>query len=228
MSRSTLLVSLFSLCLLAPVGCAANSSDDAENGESDAALTSSAQPMIGNYADAHAPSGAFASLVLQANGKYTAQVVSAGHVECFRAPCPTGPSLLSQNGAWNVTKSGTKLKLRLRATGEASRYFDAKQSGDDLVLTTSSQTQTLTALKACGGFAGLQCGGGEECVDDPSDSCDPAQGGRDCSGVCKPATLKACGGIGGLSCGENEECVLDAECHMADCMGTCQSTAASH
>lgn len=37
----------------------------------------------------------------------------------------------------------------------------------------------------CGGIAGIQCPAGMNCVDDPSDSCDPAHGGMDCSGICK-------------------------------------------
>jgi hypothetical protein len=36
----------------------------------------------------------------------------------------------------------------------------------------------------CGGFAGIECPGAGTCVDDPSDDCDPAQGGFDCGGVC--------------------------------------------
>lgn len=37
---------------------------------------------------------------------------------------------------------------------------------------------------ACGGFAGLSCPDNLTCVDDPSDSCDPDQGGADCIGMC--------------------------------------------
>lgn len=36
----------------------------------------------------------------------------------------------------------------------------------------------------CGGIAAIPCPSGKKCVDDPSDSCDPAQGGADCSGMC--------------------------------------------
>jgi hypothetical protein len=36
----------------------------------------------------------------------------------------------------------------------------------------------------CGGFGGLPCADGMTCVDDPSDSCDPMQGGADCMGIC--------------------------------------------
>lgn len=38
--------------------------------------------------------------------------------------------------------------------------------------------------KQCGGIAGIPCPEGKKCVDDPSDNCDPTQGGADCPGVC--------------------------------------------
>lgn len=37
----------------------------------------------------------------------------------------------------------------------------------------------------CGGIAGFRCPEGQVCVDDPTDDCDPASGGVDCSGICK-------------------------------------------
>jgi hypothetical protein len=37
---------------------------------------------------------------------------------------------------------------------------------------------------SCGGIAGIRCPGAGQCVDDPSDGCDPAHGGADCGGVC--------------------------------------------
>ena len=36
----------------------------------------------------------------------------------------------------------------------------------------------------CGGIAGFQCPEGLRCVDDPTDNCDPANGGFDCPGIC--------------------------------------------
>jgi eight-cysteine-cluster-containing protein len=38
----------------------------------------------------------------------------------------------------------------------------------------------------CGGFAGIPCERGFDCVDDPNDDCDPANGGADCGGICVP------------------------------------------
>jgi hypothetical protein len=36
----------------------------------------------------------------------------------------------------------------------------------------------------CGGIAAITCPAGSTCVEDTSDSCDPARGGADCGGVC--------------------------------------------
>jgi hypothetical protein len=42
---------------------------------------------------------------------------------------------------------------------------------------------------SCGGFAAFPCPGSGSCVDDPSDDCDPRNGGADCPGmcICKPS-----------------------------------------
>ncbi|KAM5381814.1 hypothetical protein ACJZ2D_002804 [Fusarium nematophilum] len=39
-------------------------------------------------------------------------------------------------------------------------------------------------LHRCGGFAGLECPKGLWCYDDPTDDCDPENGGADCGGIC--------------------------------------------
>lgn len=41
-----------------------------------------------------------------------------------------------------------------------------------------------TPAPFCGGFANIQCPDGLECVDDPDDDCDNANGGADCGGIC--------------------------------------------
>ena len=45
----------------------------------------------------------------------------------------------------------------------------------------------------CGGIAGIPCADGLECVDDPSDECDPNNGGADCGGICVPPKGEPCG-----------------------------------
>lgn len=39
-------------------------------------------------------------------------------------------------------------------------------------------------LHQCRGIAGLECPYGLWCYDDPSDDCDPENGGSDCGGIC--------------------------------------------
>lgn len=56
--------------------------------------------------------------------------------------------------------------------------------------TPTAEAQQSSGLReessiACGGLAGTPCPEGYTCVDDPTDDCDPEQGGRDCIGVCK-------------------------------------------
>ena len=76
----------------------------------------------------------------------------------------------------------------------------------------------------CGGIAGFPCPAGQECVDDPSDDCDPNNGGADCAGICK---APFCGGIAGFPCPEGLQCIDDPsdDCDPnkggADCGGIC-------
>lgn len=55
----------------------------------------------------------------------------------------------------------------------------------DLADSSSSETNEGTR-KMCGGIAGILCEDDQDCVDDPSDGCDPMNGGADCSGICVP------------------------------------------
>eukprot|EP00993_Chasmostoma_nieuportense_P001122 NODE_202_length_2704_cov_109.017850_g188_i0.p1 GENE.NODE_202_length_2704_cov_109.017850_g188_i0~~NODE_202_length_2704_cov_109.017850_g188_i0.p1 ORF type:complete len:855 (+),score=163.21 NODE_202_length_2704_cov_109.017850_g188_i0:131-2566(+) len=84
----------------------------------------------------------------------------------------------------------------------------------------------LAAISAprCGGLIGLRCRTGLNCVDDPSDSCDPNNGGADCAGLC---VAGPCGGIAGLPCERGSVCKDDPtdNCNPdkghQDCIGIC-------
>jgi hypothetical protein len=90
----------------------------------------------------------------------------------------------------------------------------------------------------CGGIAGGGCPGAGECVDDPSDDCDPDMGGADCGGLCAcSGAAVLCGpdttfdddpnvcacvsrdGGGGEACGETT-CDADQVCCNPSC-GIC-------
>ncbi|ATB32793.1 hypothetical protein [Melittangium boletus] len=53
---------------------------------------------------------------------------------------------------------------------------------------SGAQRENVQKHQQCGGFAGLPCPEPLVCVDDPSDDCDPKQGGRDCMGICQEDT----------------------------------------
>ncbi len=57
------------------------------------------------------------------------------------------------------------------------------------VIVLDMSSSSSSSQKMCGGIAGIQCDAGQECVDDPSDSCDPLNGGADCSGMCVPKVM---------------------------------------
>jgi hypothetical protein len=97
--------------------------------------------------------------------------------------------------------------------------------------TVGAEQDLRHGVQHCGGFAGLKCGAGLTCVDDPIDSCDPANGGKDCSGLCLDVDkAPKCGGIAGLACPNGLRCVdnpADAcdPASGADCMGVCVKAA---
>ena len=84
----------------------------------------------------------------------------------------------------------------------------------------------------CGGIAGFQCDPDQTCIDDPTDNCDPDNGGADCGGFCvgRPGSAgqHSCGGFTGAECpNPNQICIddprddCDPKSGGADCGGIC-------
>ncbi|HMJ15007.1 MAG TPA: hypothetical protein VK524_26520 [Polyangiaceae bacterium] len=70
-------------------------------------------------------------------------------------------------------------------------------------------------LIQCGGFAGLPCPAGFDCVDDPRDDCSPCRGGADCGGICVELSCKPeCDPT--LICGQAVTCV-DGQLYPTTC-----------
>lgn len=87
----------------------------------------------------------------------------------------------------------------------------ANAAGTSVISEGACEPQAAT----CGGFAGTACPEGFECVDDPSDDCDPNNGGADCMGLCeeRACPLLACDPI----CDNGS--VLDANgCETCECI----------
>lgn len=86
-----------------------------------------------------------------------------------------------------VTMALTTPQVMVRFPKPKARlYFAAFYRSD----TTVDCDQTSSVF--CGGIAALPCPGAGSCVDDPSDSCDPDNQGRDCGGVCECNAMAAC------------------------------------
>jgi hypothetical protein len=83
---------------------------------------------------------------------------------------------------------GKKVEVRgsVQATVEAGGTLMRVE--EITILEAGRSSSVASSKKFCGGIAGFQCGAGEECVDDPSDSCDPMNGGADCGGMCVTAS----------------------------------------
>jgi hypothetical protein len=109
------------------------------------------------------------------------------------------------------------------------------------VVDGDAECRELPSGPFCGGFAGIQCPGAGQCVDDSTDSCDPENGGADCGGVCECNTLALC--IEGFSfdpspevcaCVESPEadpcaavrCAEGTACIVVDGMASCESPCA--
>ncbi len=84
-------------------------------------------------------------------------------------------------GSVTTTIEGGASILRV----EEVTVLDAESLSDSS--SSTSAMSSSSALSFCGGIAGIACTGGSVCIDDPSDSCDPASGGADCSGICVTA-----------------------------------------
>ncbi|MEE2789087.1 MAG: hypothetical protein VX589_17255, partial [Myxococcota bacterium] len=63
---------------------------------------------------------------------------------------------------------------------------------------------------ACGGLLGAGCSEGQVCVDNPSDNCDPQNGGADCPGQCVEVND---------GCRDNAECPPGQRCDNGRCAG---------
>jgi hypothetical protein len=87
---------------------------------------------------------------------------------------------------------------------------------------TEDAVKHVSSATVCGGLLGLSCLAGQTCIDDPSDKCDPASGGKDCRGLCVVPTGVNCGGLAGMACPAAQSCISATPGKQgADFIGTC-------
>ena len=74
----------------------------------------------------------------------------------------------------------------LGAAGQQACFTEAEASQSSSQGTSSEPALAPCAEEGrfCGGIAAFQCCEELQCVDDPSDTCDPDRSGADCGGIC--------------------------------------------
>ncbi|SJM92531.1 hypothetical protein [Crenothrix polyspora] len=119
--------------------------------------------------------------------RLSGDALASGVVDVFivKAPKKGGPifiegglSACAEAGFSSTSKSFNKFIGNLRAIHPKTGTFIN-------VSATPSCTKTTPPPVMCGGIAGLACPTNQVCVDDPNDTCNPNNGGADCSGICK-------------------------------------------
>jgi len=130
-------------------------------------------------------------------GEYVA--VRAGNEDAYRATlaCPDPlfcPLVLAKpDFSMPQCNAGThKCELvkpkDIRCGGET---MNSHSCPDNYACVYPEETQDVPGrcFERCGGFTGSACSSpNDRCVDDPTDDCNPATGGADCGGICKPRT----------------------------------------
>jgi hypothetical protein len=83
--------------------------------------------------------------------------------------------------AWGAIVMGAAFSVSACGFGDEEDFAEesAEEVGTDSAASKDGQF--------CGGFGGIACPAGYTCVDDPSDTCDPRNGGADCGGICVKA-----------------------------------------
>lgn len=113
--------------------------------------------------------------------------------------------LILENGSFILLESPSidldaYLGRRIEARGSTSSTVEAGGTIMMVAEVTDLDTSSSSAsAKMCGGIAGIACDPGMNCVDDPSDSCDPNQGGADCSGICVPSSVSSSSSVAAAS-----------------------------
>ena len=110
------------------------------------------------------------------------------------APCPDGQGCIDSADCKATEECGVRACLMYCA------FNDPFCCGPS---TCKPKTPPPPPAKFCGGIAGIACAANEDCVDDPTDSCDPKHGGADCAGICQPKAGPRCGNT---TCGAGKVC----------------------
>jgi len=173
--------------------------------------------------------GALDNAAIHAIRRTIGQAISGSTVDTFIVYSPkVGGPIFREGGLSACAEAGFSAKPKSFDGFYKQLKSIHPKTGTFLNLELVANCKPVEPL-SCGGITGKQCPSYQACVDDPKDSCDPAHGGADCSGICvaKPSEPLSCGGITGKQCPSDQACVDDPKdsCDPAhggvDCSGIC-------
>jgi hypothetical protein len=148
--------------------------------------------------------------VIKRNDDYQGSLDS--HIE-VTLPGNTNPDIITYYIVFTeFWGDNAHFKVSLQGTQQCvERVFCIQGSHFD-----STKCQCVPDAQFCGGIAGIRCPAGQNCVDDPTDSCDPAHGGADCGGICVPANdpcsaVRCTSGTQCTNCFDGPRCLASGE-----------------
>jgi hypothetical protein len=179
--------------------------------------------------------GALDNAALKTTRKLIAHAIISNTVDSFIVYSPkVGGPIFREGGLSACVEAGfSATPQEFSLFVEKLRAIHPKQGTFLNIELAANCNSNPSETESCGGITAKQCPSGKACVDDPKDSCDPAHGGADCSGLCvtntgdKPEPPVSCGGISGRPCPDGKACVdvpndgCDPAHGGADCIGTC-------
>ncbi len=116
-------------------------------------------------------------------------------VQCITAPCPPIAQCVADDPCSLVDCGDGMTCENVGGSAECvplSACAAVRCAAGTICIEKEPGVAACVTPKTCGGIAGIACPGALECVDNPADSCDPANGGADCGGICLCTLLAKC------------------------------------
>lgn len=136
--------------------------------------------------------GALDNAALHAVRKTIGHAISNNTVDTFIVYSPrTGGPLFREGGLSACAEAGFGTSAKSFAAFIQQLHAIHPKSGTSFNVEAVARCKPIDPVNCmpvepltCGGIAGRPCPGDQACVDNPKDTCDPAHGGADCSGIC--------------------------------------------
>nr|WP_143341430.1 hypothetical protein [Crenothrix polyspora] len=118
--------------------------------------------------------------------RISGDALASGVVDVFVVKAPKkGGSILIEGGLSACAEAGFSSTPKTFSAFIKKLRSTHPKAGTFVNVKATESCLKIAKPQLCGGIASIACPTGQLCVDDPSDTCNPKQGGADCSGICK-------------------------------------------